>query len=69
MPMIASLPGVALLPAYAKNFMPWSVTGKALKGRMPVIELVVGYSEGNGSSVLKQFLPKLDSLVESKRKA
>ncbi len=69
MPMVASLRGVALLPAYAKNFMPWSVTGKVLKGRVPVIELVVGYGKGNDSTVLKQFLPKLDDLIESKRKA
>jgi LysR family transcriptional regulator, hca operon transcriptional activator len=30
--LIASTRGVALLPAYAKNFLPWSVTSRPLKG-------------------------------------
>ena len=32
MSLIASIRGVALLPAYAEKFLPWSVTSRPLKG-------------------------------------
>jgi hypothetical protein len=39
MSLIASTRGVALLPAYAQNFMPWSVISRPLKGEAPTIDL------------------------------
>ncbi len=41
MSLIASTRGVGLLPAYAQNFLPWSVTSRPLKGDAPTIELEV----------------------------
>jgi LysR family transcriptional regulator, hca operon transcriptional activator len=63
MSLIASTRGVALLPAYAQNFMPWSVTSRPLKGEAPTIDLVVGYHKANTSSVLKLFLSRIDELT------
>jgi LysR family hca operon transcriptional activator len=63
MSLIASTRGVAFLPAYAKNFMPWSVTSRPLDGEAPTIDLVVGYSKANASPTLKLFLSRLDELI------
>jgi LysR family hca operon transcriptional activator len=63
MSLIASTRGVAFLPAYAKNFMPWSVTSRPLDGEAPTIDLVVGYSKANASRTLKLFLSRLDELI------
>jgi LysR family transcriptional regulator, hca operon transcriptional activator len=61
--LIASTGGVALLPAYAKTFLPPSVTTRPLQGNVPRIDLCVGYRKGNDSSILKLFLSRLDELV------
>ncbi|MBA1145392.1 LysR family transcriptional regulator [Mesorhizobium neociceri] len=63
MSLIASTRGMALLPAYAKNFMPWSVVSRPLEGQAPTIDLVVGYSKANASPTLKLFLSRLDELI------
>ena len=44
MSLVASTRGIALLPAYAKNFLPWSVVSRPLEGVAPTIDLVIGYS-------------------------
>jgi len=61
--LTASTGGVALLPAYAQNFLPWSVTSRPLKGDTPTIDLVVGSNKANGSPILKLLLSRLDELV------
>jgi LysR family hca operon transcriptional activator len=61
--LVASTGGVALLPAYAQNFLPSSVTSLPLKGDTPTIELVLGYKKSNRSPVLKLLLSRLDELV------
>jgi LysR family hca operon transcriptional activator len=61
--MIASTRGVALLPAYAKNFLPRSVVSRPLKGEAPTIDLVIGYHRANISPTLKLFLARADELV------
>jgi len=61
--MIASTKGVALLPAYAKNFLPRSVVSRPLKGETPTIDLVIGYHKANTSPTLKRFLSRADELV------
>ncbi len=63
MSLIASTRGVGLLPAYAQNFLPSSVTSRPLKGNTPTIELVLGYKKSNQSPVLKLLLSRLDELV------
>jgi LysR family hca operon transcriptional activator len=62
MSLIASTRGVALLPTYAKNFLPWAVTSRPLAGEPPTIDLVVGYNKANTSPILKLFLSRLDQL-------
>jgi LysR family hca operon transcriptional activator len=61
--LIASTRGVGLLPAYAQNFLPSSVTSRPLKGETPTIELVLGYKKSNKSPILKLLLSRLDELV------
>ena len=63
MSLIASTRGVALLPAYAQNFLPWSVTSRPLKGDPPTIDLVLGYNKANRSPILTLLLSRLDELV------
>jgi LysR family hca operon transcriptional activator len=63
MSLIASTRGVGLLPAYAQNFLPRSVTSRPLKGDTPTIELVLGYKKSNESPILKLLLSRLDELV------
>jgi len=63
MSLIASTGGVGLLPAYAENFLPSSVTSRPLKGEAPTIELVLGYKKSNESPILKLLLSRLDELV------
>jgi len=63
MSLIASTGGVGLLPAYAQNFLPSSVTSRPLKGDTPTIELVLGYKKSNKSPILKLLLSRLDELV------
>jgi LysR family transcriptional regulator, hca operon transcriptional activator len=61
--LIASTGGVALLPAYAQNFLTRSVTSRPLKGDAPTVELVLGYKKSNESPILKILLSRLDELV------
>ena len=63
MSLIASTGGVGLLPAYARNFVPASVTSRPLKGETPTVELVLGYKKSNESPILKLLLSRLDELV------
>jgi LysR family hca operon transcriptional activator len=63
MSLVASTRGVALLPAYAQNFLPWSVISRPLKGEAPTIDLVIGYHKGNTSPILKMFLSRVEDLI------
>ena len=63
MSLIASTRSVALLPAYAQNYLPWSVISRPLLGDAPTIDLVVGYNKANTSSILKLFLSRIDDLI------
>jgi LysR family transcriptional regulator, hca operon transcriptional activator len=64
MSLIASTRGVGLLPAYAQNFLPSSVTSRPLKGDAPTVDLVLGYKKSNESPVLKLLLSRLDELID-----
>jgi LysR family hca operon transcriptional activator len=69
MSLITSTGGVALLPAYAKRFLPKSVTTRPLQGRAPRIDLSLGYRKTNVSPVLKLLLSKADELVANVSKS
>jgi LysR family hca operon transcriptional activator len=60
--LVASTRGLGLLPAYAKNLLPWSVVSRPLEGEAPTIDLAVGYSKANTSPILKLFLSRIDDL-------
>jgi len=66
MSLIALTSGVALLPAYAKNFLPRSVTSRPLDGEAPTIDLVIGYNKTNSSPILGLFLSRVDQLKKKK---
>jgi LysR family hca operon transcriptional activator len=61
--LVASTRAVALLPAYARNFLPWSVISRPLRGDVPTIDLVIGYNRTNTSPMLRSFLARSDELV------
>jgi DNA-binding transcriptional LysR family regulator len=61
--LVASLRGMALIPAYVENLLPWSVVSRPLAGDVPTIDLAVGYKRPNNSPVLKLFLARLDELI------
>ena len=48
--LVVSTRGVGLLPAYAQNFLPSSVTSRPLKGDTPTVDLVLGYRKSNRMS-------------------
>ena len=64
MSLVSSTRGLALMPAYAKNLLPWSVVGRPLEGEPPTIDVAVGYSKANTSPILKLFLSRVDALVQ-----
>ncbi len=61
--LVASTRGVALLPAYARNFLPWSVISRPIEGEAPAIDLVIGYHKANSSPLLKLFLSGVDAMI------
>src|SRR3989441_5887575 len=63
MSLVASTRGIALLPAYAQNFLPWSVISRPIKGDAPTIDLVIGYHKANTSATHKLFLSRVDELI------
>jgi LysR family hca operon transcriptional activator len=62
--LVASTRGLALLPLYAQNFLPWSVVSRPIKGDPPTIDLVVGYHKANASPILRLFLSRTDELIK-----
>jgi LysR family hca operon transcriptional activator len=63
MSLIPSTRGIALLPLYARTFLPDSVTTRPLRGLGPKIDLSVGYRKANSSPILKLFLSKIEELT------
>jgi LysR family transcriptional regulator, hca operon transcriptional activator len=61
--LVASTRGVALLPSYAQNFLPWSVIGRPLAGAAPTIDLVLGYRNDDASPLVRLFVARVDELV------
>ncbi|SMG36808.1 LysR family transcriptional regulator [Paraburkholderia susongensis] len=63
MSLVASTRGLALMPEYANNLLPWSVVSRPLEGDAPTVDLVIGYSRSNTSPVLKLFLSRAEELL------
>jgi LysR family hca operon transcriptional activator len=61
--MVASTHGVALLPAYAENFLPNSLISRPLSGDAPTVDLVIGYNKTNTSQTLQLFLSRVGDLI------
>jgi LysR family hca operon transcriptional activator len=68
MSLVASTGGLALMPAYAKSLLPWSVVSRPLEGETPTIDLVIGYDESNASPTLRLFLAGAAELVSPELK-
>jgi LysR family transcriptional regulator, hca operon transcriptional activator len=64
MSLITSTGGVALLPAYARTFLPSTVTTRPLHGVTPTIDLSIAYRRGNTSPFLQQFLHRASELTQ-----
>ncbi|MCJ2022177.1 LysR family transcriptional regulator [Methylobacterium sp. E-065] len=65
MSLVSSTRGVSLLPAYARNFLPWSVVSRPLTmdGEPPGIDLVLGYRKEHAPELLRLFLSRVDDLI------
>ncbi len=67
--LVGSTRGVALLPASIYSYLPPSIVSRSLKGKPPMIDLVLGFHKANKSPVLEKFLSRLADLsaqVQSK---
>ena len=60
--LVASVRGVALMPAYVETLLPWSVVSRPLKGAPLTIDLAVGYRSDNPSPVLRTFLAGVEQI-------
>jgi LysR family hca operon transcriptional activator len=69
MSMVASTRGLALLPEYANNFLPWSVVSRPIEADGPGIDLVVGYSRNNPCETLSLFLSRINQRLMSSTKS
>jgi LysR family hca operon transcriptional activator len=65
MSLICSTGGMALLPSYAKNFIPASVTTRPLEGTPPKIDLSFGYRRSNNSPTLYSLLTRIRDAIRS----
>ena len=68
MSLVASTRGLALIPDYVENLLPWSVVSRPLAGAAPTVDLVVGSSRSNASPMLARVLSRLDDLVQRARR-
>jgi len=68
MSLVASTGGVTLFPLSVQNMLTPNLVARALEGKAPSIDLMLGYNKTNSSPLLKQFLSRADELVEGVRK-
>jgi LysR family hca operon transcriptional activator len=62
MSLVASTGGVALMPLYARNLLPPTVTSRPLAGVPPMIDLSLGYAQANASPVLRTVVSRIGEL-------
>jgi len=67
--LVASTRGVALLPTYALNFLPWSVASRPLTGEAPTIDLVLGYRKADTAPLLQLFIARFKEMMAHGGKA
>ena len=60
--LVVSTDGIALLPLYARNLLPPTVVSRPVHGAPPLIDLSIGYHEGNTSPLLRFLLSKVEDL-------
>jgi LysR family transcriptional regulator, hca operon transcriptional activator len=63
MSLVASTGGFTLLPFYVRNALIPSVVARPMRGEVPTIDLMMGYSKSNASPLLKRLLLRADELV------
>ena len=63
--MVISTGGISLVPFYARDLLTPNVCTRPLEGDPPMIELLLGYSESNGSALLGRLLARADELAAS----
>jgi len=61
--MITSMRAVMLLPAYAKRYLPESITTRPVKGEAPTVDLLIAHLKANKSPIVKQLLARVGKLV------
>jgi LysR family transcriptional regulator, hca operon transcriptional activator len=61
--LIVSTSGFALLPVYARTFLPDAVTTRPLEGVGPTIDLSLAYRRTNSSPLLQVFLSRVSELI------
>ena len=57
--LVVSTGGVALMPSYARNLLPPSVTSRPLDGEHPHIDLMLGYRSDNQTPKLGDIIARL----------
>ena len=62
MSLVASTGGIALMPLYARNLLPPSVTTRPLTGKAPTIDLSLAYNQANTSKLLKAIVARTGDL-------
>jgi LysR family hca operon transcriptional activator len=63
--LVASTGGIALMPLYARNLLPPSVTSRPLAGVPPTIDLSLGYNQANTAPLLKTIIGRIGDLQRS----
>ncbi len=67
MSLVAATRGIALMPLYARNLLPATLTSRPLSGVPPTIDLSLGYNEANRSPLLKTIVSKIGDLKFARR--
>jgi LysR family hca operon transcriptional activator len=63
MSLVVSTGGIALMPLYARNLAPPTVTTRTLEVAPPTIDLSLGYNEANTSPLLKTIVSRIGELT------
>ena len=61
--LVVSTGGITLVPAYARDLLTPNVATRPLESDPPTIELLLGYSEFNCSTLLSRLLDRADELT------
>jgi LysR family hca operon transcriptional activator len=59
---------MTLFPFYVQTMLTPNVAARALEGKSPTVDLMLGYNKANSSPLLKRFLSRADELVANVQK-